>query len=479
MQQKASVMKRMVLIVGLLALFTGVDAQKSKDVISKEEGSVTFYVDRDVNPASRHVTTNGDKFIRKTLRDKGIKNDIQRVVASSFADDDFCDFGMNAFFDGMVDAYAGHHAVTLSPDAIWLLISQGFAYWVNDNPEEMRKMLVDHNGKMGLVVETTQTLSSGQVKWDSIVNVFSNQMREHTKNGIVDLMTADFTTTGPVERMVTQATIMESLKSYFEYIIIETGCGIPQITLTGTTRDWERVLEKTLKLREFGLGWWVDELEPILKEFIDASKGSPNAEFWQDIVIKMRPDMIRGGECLPINPTYFDGWFLKLMPFDKTGRTPESVLSSHEFRSQIVTTEFKYIIDNEDGTIVTINMELCSGFVGMEQDEETFGYTPKLGWFIRVAQTEDEMVEETKMLARHGGIILTLSSDVIPDYFRQIDYFFSLEIYFPDKVVIPEWMDSTRIERLQLHGNITKEEAVVLKERFPQAWFQDNEGRWY
>ena len=35
-------MKRMVLIVGLLALFTGVDAQKSKDVISKEESSVTF-----------------------------------------------------------------------------------------------------------------------------------------------------------------------------------------------------------------------------------------------------------------------------------------------------------------------------------------------------------------------------------------------------------------------------------------------------
>ena len=472
MHQKPSVMKRIVLIVGLLvAMFTGVEAKKNKDVISKEEGSITFYVDRDVNPAMANQTVAGSSIIRDVLMNKGVMPNKQRLVTSSFADDTICDYGAQTFFSGMVDAYGGHHAVVLSPDVIWLLISQGVARWINENPEQMRDKLVDHDGKMDLVVITNEHLSSGDVKWDSIVNVFSDQLREHTKNGFVDLMTADFTTTGSLERMVSQATVMESLKAYFEYIVLETLCGIPQITLTGTPDDWEKVLNKTLRLRDYGLGWWVDELEPILKEFIDASKGSPNVEFWQDIVVKMRPDMIRGVGCLPLNPTEYDGWFLKLMPFDKNGRTPEKVWANHEFMPQIVSTGFKYIIDYGDGTSETFNMELYSGIVGMEQDNETFAFTPKLGWFIRMAQTEEEMVEETKMLARHGGIKLTLNGNGIPDYFRQIDYFEYLEIKFSGKIEIPEWLDSVKIDMFSVSGEATDEEKEALLERFPNLYF--------
>ena len=199
-------MKRIVLIVGLLvAMVSGVEAKKNKDVISKEEGSITFYVDRDVNPAMANPTVAGSSIIRDVLMNKGVMPNKQRIVTTSFADDTICDYGAQTFFSGMVDAYGGHHAVVLSPDVIWLLISQGVARWINENPEEMRDKLVDHDGKMDLVVITNEHLSSGDVKWDSIVNIFSDQLKEHTKNGFVDLMTADFTTTGPLERMVSQA----------------------------------------------------------------------------------------------------------------------------------------------------------------------------------------------------------------------------------------------------------------------------------
>ena len=40
----------------------------------------------------------------------------------------------------------------LSPDMIWLLISQGFARHINANRESMRNELVDFSGKLSLIV---------------------------------------------------------------------------------------------------------------------------------------------------------------------------------------------------------------------------------------------------------------------------------------------------------------------------------------
>ena len=37
------------------------------------------------------------------------------------------------------------------------------------------------------------------------------------------------------------------------------GCGISKINLEGTLEDWEKILEKTNKLRKYELDWWIDE----------------------------------------------------------------------------------------------------------------------------------------------------------------------------------------------------------------------------
>ena len=88
-----------------------------------------------------------------------------------------------------------------------------------------------------------------------------------------------------------------------------------------------------------------------------------------------------------------------------------------------------------------------------------------------MAQTEEEMVEETKMLARHGGIKLKLNGNGIPDYFRQIDYFNYLEIKFSGKIEIPEWLDSVKIDTFSVSGEATDEEKEALLERFPNLYF--------
>jgi len=74
------------------------------------------------------------------------------IIAKSEVNDSLVTRGYHPFFEGMYAAYADHRPFTLSPDMVWLLISQGFANHVNNNSEEMRKVLVDFDGKLSLIV---------------------------------------------------------------------------------------------------------------------------------------------------------------------------------------------------------------------------------------------------------------------------------------------------------------------------------------
>ena len=111
-------------------------------------------------------------------------------------------------------------------------------------------------------------------------------------------MRADFSTTGKTERMASQITLMSTVKAYFDYLVVVGVCGLPSITIEGTPDDWRKVLDKTRRLSVYGIEDWVDELEPILEEFVAASKGKPNVRFWQDIVKRDRIDEITRSSCV-------------------------------------------------------------------------------------------------------------------------------------------------------------------------------------
>ncbi|MCR5821266.1 MAG: DUF4419 domain-containing protein [Bacteroidaceae bacterium] len=48
-----------------------------------------------------------------------------------------------------------------------------------------------------------------------MIDKFASQIDQHTKGDIAKTVTADFTTTSPVERVASQITLMESVKKYF------------------------------------------------------------------------------------------------------------------------------------------------------------------------------------------------------------------------------------------------------------------------
>ena len=261
--------------------------------------------------------------------DKAEKNN--RLVASSFANEHHLAYqGEGPFYSTLIEAYANHMSVTLSPDMVWLLISQGFARYVDAHAEKLRPLFVDHDDKIRLTVIGSDDLFSRDTDWPKIIDAFASQIDQHTKGDIAQVITADFSTTGPVERVASQITLMKSMDHYFVYEFFST-CGIPSITLKGTPEDWQRVLEKTQKLSQYGLDGWVKELEPILTEFVWTAEGHPNQRFWQCIVKKIREEELRAsvGCGDETKPTDFDGWFLKLYPDREGKRTRMYCMMSH------------------------------------------------------------------------------------------------------------------------------------------------------
>ena len=370
--------------------------------------------------------------------------------------------GTSLFYNCMVEAYAGHYSVILSPDAIWTLISQGFCHHISLNTEKLKDKIVNHEGKMEISVISEYDLYSPLMDWDTLLNGFEIQIAENTKGNIADFMRADFSTTGNTERITSQVTLMSAVKSYFDFAAIHTICGIPTITIEGTPDDWRKIIKKVESLRDYDLSWWVDDLKPILQEFVNASEGNVNKDFWQNIVKKDRPESMKNGAgCGVKDATKFDGWFLKFMPFDKDGRTPDAVVyGRNDMLPSVVSAPFTYIVKDATGNIISKTpMEIMSGFVGIDVNENTYTMRPHIGWMV--SEKNNKGIAEK--IQNSMGIIRV---DRIPEELKDIEHLEDLTLEFTNEIVIPEWMDTVKIDYLTLKGNITPELGENLKKRF-------------
>ena len=259
-------------------------------ILEQKPGSITFRVDLNL-PKPQNPYFNG---MSQADRLESIGSSKYYDLDNSYIAASFWDTPMmvddTPFFTGMVRAFADHRPITLSPDVIWMLISQAFSHDVNANPEKFRDKFVDFDGKMDLVVQAEYPLYHPDFDWTAIVDGFAEEIDANTKNDVARLITADFSTTGTIERMASEIVLMETTKFFFEFIIMYAGCGFPSITLTGTVEDWQAIADKTERLRELGAGSWASDLKPILKQFVQAAQGNPDRAFWQDIVMKDTPD---------------------------------------------------------------------------------------------------------------------------------------------------------------------------------------------
>ncbi|MBR5644508.1 MAG: DUF4419 domain-containing protein [Salinivirgaceae bacterium] len=353
-----------------LLFFATIASHAQDKIISKTDSSITFVVDEDLPAPKRTI----------------YQDTRNRYLASSFTNECFSFDDGDALYSCILDAYRDHRPIVLSPDMIWITICQGFARYASTHSEELRSMLVDHEGKMTLSVEIESPLQPETYDWPSAVDLFSALIKENTKNDIVETITSDFSTTDKTCRIASEITLMDCVKEYFDYEVFYAACGIPYVTLTGTADDWRRVLDKTSKLSQFGLKKWVSGLEPVLKQFIKAAEGKPSQHFWRCMVQYIAVDEFRAPGCSPGDDTpttEVDGWILKFFP-DEKGKTKGSVKWTKNMPRNQVCVPFKYKeIDGEGNVTKETDMEFLSGVFGYEVDAATGALTPKIGWAVQ------------------------------------------------------------------------------------------------
>lgn len=204
-------------------------------------------------------------------------------------------------------AFAEHHRLVLSPDVIWVTITQGFARHINLNAERYRKLFVSHEGKKRLEFWSDFLPGTDALPWDAVISQFSELVRKEIGDEKHALVVSDFSTTGLTERVVSEAVLLDAMQSYFEYYG-GTMCGIPEIVLEGTPEDWAKLHEKAGKLAAIeGLEFWMPQVLRITEQFVEASRGNVDIAFWKSIV------KVNGGSGGP----YINGWIMRLLPYIK------------------------------------------------------------------------------------------------------------------------------------------------------------------
>ena len=165
-------MKRCFIIASLaLITLTGWAADNKGKVLAQTEGSITFAVDEGLKPrdVGRKTRYNGEQMAHLILQGENIRKEAFHIMATSFADAQNLNHSdKDAFYKTIVDAYANHKSIVLSPDIMWLLISQGFARYVNGHAEALRSQLVDHEGQKDLIVQS-ELDSTGATNWPKLL----------------------------------------------------------------------------------------------------------------------------------------------------------------------------------------------------------------------------------------------------------------------------------------------------------------------
>ncbi|MCA9794533.1 MAG: DUF4419 domain-containing protein [Candidatus Eremiobacteraeota bacterium] len=261
-------------------------------------------------------------------------------------------------------AFAEHRPLLLSPDAIWLTLIHGLAAHLEKSPGNLREQLVlDTFGQ-------TLCVSCDELGWQGLVDRLSERVRDFTQDGVFDLLTPEFSTTGPVERAAFRVGLLKTLSPFFEYQG-DTVCGIPQVSLSGSLADWELLRARVEPLAEFGLRWWTPRVVEILDRCVEAFQGLADPGFWQSLYHYEN----RSGR----GPTV-SGWLTSLFPYLADGRRNLAPFGSEVSLAMVpdslASAPFAW---NYRGS--TFEMQMLGGLTGVGSAQGTLYAQP--GWLVR------------------------------------------------------------------------------------------------
>lgn len=307
----------------------------------------------------------------------------------------FVETDIHPFVSSLYIAYADHRKISISPDMIWLLICQGFSTHVNINSEKLRTKFVSFNDKKKLIVNTepiSNKFKKGSINtpWQLAFPAMADSISKYVKTDIHNLYVQSFSTTTSSEKAAYEVALLNVMSGYFEYEY-DTACGIPEINIEGTKEDWQKIKTNLEYFKGYNIDNWVNSLEPIIQQFINASENKIDNNFWSNIF--KRKDESGG--------PYITGWVINFFPYISGGnrkmiknpyidREPKEFmegLKTNQFNNGLSKAEF---IWNYFGN--KYEMEFLAGFVGIKQDKKSLTLRPEIGWLVKEKKIKTNLI---------------------------------------------------------------------------------------
>ncbi|KAL8927642.1 MAG: hypothetical protein Q9172_001271 [Xanthocarpia lactea] len=230
------------------------------------------------------------------------------------------DASRNGFVKGAIHAYNRHYHLRIRPEDVWFAILSQLSLYINAHAEELRGLFVAHEGKKELVLEY------GGTRYTVDFGLFAKEMGELIEQNVVDpelrrWMMPAFTTTTKSDIIVASILLMGSTQKYFDFTCVCL-CGLPSVTLLGDRADWELILTRIEKLKEYGEEptQFYALLKPVISRFVksfDNPKGKDTIRFWNRIV----SERSQGS-----GPRYYSGWITAFCFWDEHGNR---IVSKH------------------------------------------------------------------------------------------------------------------------------------------------------
>lgn len=209
------------------------------------------------------------------------------------------------FLKALQLAFSNHKGIIIHPDHWWLLIVQGFSQHLKCHSDTYQTQLFGKEfQRTNISIRNDTFIKGGRNDWESVLPEYRKKIQTFLGPVFHKAVSPTFSSSGLKEKTAFEIAFMDTFSSYFRYEFV-TLCGIPEIQLTGTKEDYIKLLESVKALSIFDLEWWVNQLVPIIQEFINAFDGQLNSPFWQSI---FKQNNESGGP-------YITGWISAFFPY--------------------------------------------------------------------------------------------------------------------------------------------------------------------
>lgn len=314
-------------------------------------------------------------------------------IAGSAIPDDFVS-SKNGFVKTVINAYNGHHNLTIRPDDVWIAIVNILQMYIVNNSEALRGKFVKHTGKKELVVRGLGDIHTAN--YEELCYKMSKQIEAN----IIDKeftawIQTDFTTSTQTDKLVSIAMLMCSMKKYFDFKFALC-CGLPNVTLLGEVSDWEHLIDKANKIPNYDINGqltkWHKLLMPVLKNMLESIKGNPDLIWWNQVCSHLTGDS---------GPHYISGWITVFTIFDDENNwIGDRFRVKENFSSEFITSPWPIIESNDicsgscevpikidDNGQAEYKTMLVAGHMGYIVNGTDLA--PCLGWELHILEKKD------------------------------------------------------------------------------------------